>query len=79
MGGELVTQPIDVEMRFAISLLRYLIKLLRPETVGVAVLVVAAEMGIPRQKAIRLAERFMIEVTLPREWRPRDRKPGAMT
>ncbi len=67
---DLVPQRVTVELRFAVSLLRHLTKLLRPEVVGIAVMAAATEVGIPRKKALGLAERFMVEARVPKGWRP---------
>ncbi len=78
MTTELATTA-SVEYRFVCTLLRTLAKLQRPEALGIAVLTSAAECGVPRKDALALMRRFMIEVTLPKGWRPWNRKPGAMT
>ena len=77
MTTELATTA-SVEYRFVCTLLRTLAKLQRPEALGIAVLTSAAECGVPRNDALALMRRFMFEVTLPKEWRPWTRKPGAM-
>jgi hypothetical protein len=70
MTEELATQPIQIEFRFAVSFLRHLIKLLRPEVVGIAVMSAAREIGMPQGKALEMAERFMIEARVRPGWRP---------
>jgi len=77
MTTDLAT-TVSVEHRFVCTLLRTLAKLQRPEALGIAVLTSAAECGVPRNDALALMRRFMLEVTLPKEWRPWTRKPGAM-
>ena len=73
-----IEKSASVEYRFVCTLLRTLARLQRPEALGIAVLTSAAECGIKRDEALALMRRFMIEVTLPKEWRPWTRKPGAL-
>ena len=70
MTTALVSQPVSIEFRFVVSLLRHLTKLLRPEVVGIAVMTAAVEVGMSRKRALGLAERFMIEAQVPKGWRP---------